>query len=79
MKLAESFELPDFETLSAFAALATPMHSLSREMQIVIPTRIPLLWYRGARRAAGARKAIEVAAFIGAAALLSFLVLQPRW
>jgi hypothetical protein len=48
-------------------------------MQIVIPTRIPLLWYRGARRAAAARKAIEVGAFIAAAALLSYLVLRPGW
>jgi hypothetical protein len=77
--LAESVDLHDFETLTASATLATPMHSFSRGMQIVISTRIPLLWYRGARRARGARKVIEVAAFIGAAALLSYLILQPRW
>jgi hypothetical protein len=48
-------------------------------MKIVISTRIPLLWYRGARRAGVARKAVEIAAFIGAVALLSYLVLQPGW
>jgi hypothetical protein len=79
VNLTESFDLPDFETLSASATLATPMHSFSRGMEIVISTRIPLWWYRGAKRAAGARKVIEVAAFIGAAALLSHLILQSRW
>jgi hypothetical protein len=48
-------------------------------MKIVISTRIPLLWYRGARRAGVARKAVEIAAFIGAVVLLSYLVLQPGW
>ena len=77
--LAESFDLPDFETLTAFATLATPMHRFLRGMQIVISTRIPLLWYRGVRRACVARKAVEIAAFIGAVVLLSYLVLQPGW
>jgi len=79
INLAKSFDLPDCETLRAFAALAIPMHGFSRGIQIVIPTRIPLLWYRGARRTAAARKAIEVGAFIAAAALLSYLVLRPGW
>jgi hypothetical protein len=79
VNLADSFDLPDFASLTGSSTLATPMHSLSRGIHIVISNRVPLLWYRGARRAAGARKAIEVAAFIGAAALLSYLVLQPRW
>lgn len=34
--------------------------------------RIPLLWYRGVRRA------IEIVVFFGGAALLSYLVVQSR-
>ncbi|HYB61870.1 MAG TPA: hypothetical protein VEH50_10360 [Methylomirabilota bacterium] len=34
--------------------------------------RIPLLWYRGVRRA------IELAVFFGSAALLSYLVIQSH-
>jgi hypothetical protein len=34
--------------------------------------RVPLLWYRGVRRA------IELAVFLGSAVLLSYLVTQSR-
>jgi len=44
----------------------------------VTTNRSPLLWYRGSKRAAVLRQAIEVVLFIGAAALASYLVLQPR-
>jgi hypothetical protein len=46
------------------------MHGALRRVQIVFSHRRPLLWYRGVR------KAIEVVAFIGAAALLSYVVLR---
>jgi hypothetical protein len=43
-----------------------------RGKEIVIMNRRPLLWYRGVRQA------IEIAAYIGAAAFFSYLVLLPR-
>ncbi|MGB6430910.1 MAG: hypothetical protein WBF06_09995 [Candidatus Acidiferrales bacterium] len=55
------------------------LHGHFRGTIIVISDRRPLHWYRGVRRARFITRGIEIAAFIGAAALLSFLVLQPRW
>jgi hypothetical protein len=45
----------------------------------MISRRRPLLWYRGIRKVQVIRQMIDIAAFIGAAALLSYLVLQPHW
>ncbi len=38
----------------------------------VVTYRMPLLWYRGVRRA------VEIVVFLGSAALLSYLVIQSR-
>jgi hypothetical protein len=62
-----------FRGLELRAPLAIPMHGALRRAQIVFSNRRPLLWYRGVRRA------IEVLAFIGGAALLSYVVLRLRW
>jgi hypothetical protein len=58
--------------------MARPMHGYCQGMQIVTTSRTPLWWYRGAKKVRAVRQVIDVAAFVAAAALLSYLVLQPR-